>query len=110
MNSLKFLRTPFSQSTFGGCFFITENTRKALHDRNIGWKVFVDLEKAFDAKVHQILLAKLSFHEIRGVSNDWFKSHLFTCNQHISITRYDPGLAAINYVYRHGSVPGLSIL
>ena len=37
---------------------ITENTRKALDDGNIGCGVFVDLQKAFGTVDHQILLAK----------------------------------------------------
>ena len=35
---------------------ITENIRKALDDGNIGYGVFVDLQKAFDTVAHQILL------------------------------------------------------
>ena len=37
---------------------ITENIRKALDGRNIGCRVFVDLQKAFDTVDYQILLAK----------------------------------------------------
>ena len=48
----------------------TENIRKALNDGNIGWEVLVDLQKAFDMVDHPILLAKLSYYGIRGVSND----------------------------------------
>ena len=38
---------------------ITENTRKALDDGNIGCGGFVNLQKAFDTVDHQILLVKL---------------------------------------------------
>ena len=57
-------------STSHALINITENIRKALGNVNIGCGVFADLQKAFDAVDHQILLAKLNHYEIRGVSND----------------------------------------
>ena len=85
---------------------ITENTRKALDDGNIGCGVFVDLQKAFDTVDHQILLAKLSHYGICGVSNDWFKSYLSNRSQYVSINGHDSGLAAINCGVPQGSVLG----
>ena len=85
---------------------ITENIRKALDDGNIGYGVFVDLQKAFDTVDHHILLAKLSHYGIRGVSNDWFKSYLSNRSQYVSINGYDSGLAAINCGVPQGSVLG----
>ena len=76
---------------------ITENIRKALDDGNIGCGVFVDLPKAFDTVDHQILLAKLDYYGICGVSNDWFKSYLSNHSQYVSINGYESSLAAINY-------------
>ena len=75
---------------------ITENIRKALNDGNIGCGVFVDLQKAFYAVDHLILLAKLNDYGICGVSNDWIKSYLSNRNQFVSINGYDSGLAVIN--------------
>ena len=91
---------------------ITENIRKTLDDGNIGCGVFVDLQKAFDAVDHQILLAKLNHYGICGVSNDWFKSYLSNCNQYVSINGYESGLATINCGVPQGSVLGplLSLL
>ena len=75
---------------------ITENIRKTLDNRIIGCGVFVDLQKAFDTVDNQILLAKLNHYEICGVSNNWFKSYLSNCNQYVSRSGYETGLAAIN--------------
>ena len=53
-----------------------------------------------------MLLAKLNHYEIRGVSNDWFKSYLSNHNQYVSINGYKSGLAAINCGVPQGSAPG----
>ena len=53
--------------------------------------------KAFDTADHQILLAKLNHHGIRGgVSNNWFQSYLSNCNQHVAINGFESGLAVID--------------
>ena len=85
---------------------ITENIRKALDDRDIGYGVFVDFQKAFDTVGHLILLAKLNHYGIHGVSIDWFKSYLSKCNQHVSINGFDSGLTSINCGVPQGSVLG----
>ena len=78
-----------------------------LDDGNIGCGFFVDLQKAFNTVDHQILLAKLNHFGIRGVSKDWFESHLSNCNQYVSINGYKSGLAALNSGLPQGSVLGL---
>ena len=86
---------------------ITENIRKALDCGNIGCRVFVNLQKAFDIVDHQkILLTKLNHYGIRGVSHDWFKSYFSNRNQYVSINGFDSGLAAINCGIPQGSVLG----
>ena len=85
-------------STSHALINITEDIRKALDDGNIGCRVFVDLQKAFDTVDHQILLAKLNHYGIRGVSNDWFKSYLSNRSQYVSINGYEFSLAVINCV------------
>ena len=85
---------------------VTENIRKALDGGNIGFGVFVYLQKAFDTVDHQILSAKLNQCRIRGVPNDWFISYLSNLNQFVSINGFDSGLAAINCGVPQRSAPG----
>ena len=47
---------------------ITDNIRKALDDGNISCGAFADLQKVFDIVDHQILLVKLNYYGIRGLS------------------------------------------
>ena len=93
-------------STSHALINIIGNIRKALDDGSIACGVFVDLQKAFDTVDHKILLAKLNHYGIRGVSNDRFKSYLSNCNQYVSITGYESGLAALNCGVPQGSVLG----
>ena len=93
-------------STYHALNNITEKIRKALDDGNIGYGIFVDLQKASDTVDHQMLLAKLNNYGIRGVSNDWFKSYLSNHNQYVSINGYESGLAALNCGVPQGSVLG----
>ena len=85
---------------------ITENIRKALEDRNIDCRLFVDLLKVFDIQYHPILLAKLNHYGIQGVSDDWFKSYLSNYSQYVFINGYESGLATINCGVSQGSVLG----
>ena len=71
-------------STSHALIDIIENIRKALDDRNIGCKVFVDLQKAFDTVDHQILLAKLNPCRICGVLNiDLDSNRLIEISMHL---------------------------
>ena len=56
-------------STSHALINITENIRKALSDANIGCRVFVDLQKAFDTDT----VSKIAICE---VPNDWYKSYV----------------------------------
>ena len=53
---------------------LTENIRKNLDKRNIGWGIFVHLQTERDTGAHDILLSKLEHYGIRGLANEWFKS------------------------------------
>ena len=64
---------------------ITENIRKALDEGNIGCRIFVYLQNAFDTVDYQILLAKWNHYGICRVSIDRFKSYLSNCNQYVCL-------------------------
>ena len=56
----------------------------------------MDLQKGFDIVDHEILLSKLDYYGVRGISNNWFKPHLSDLKQFISINGYESGLAEMN--------------
>ena len=66
----------------------------------------MDLQKAFDTFDHEILLPKLDYYGIQGISNIWFKSYLSNRKQFVSINGYDSGLAEIKCGVPQGSVLG----
>jgi len=47
--------------------------------------IFFDLEKFFCCKNHEILIAKLHFYGIQGVSEDWFRSYLTNRRQKFEV-------------------------
>ena len=69
---------------------------QALDEGYTGCSIFVHLQKAFDTV----------YHEIRGISNNWFKPDLFNCKQFVSINGYDSRHAEINCLVPQGSVLG----
>ena len=84
---LKNLQFGFKQkfSTSHTSINLTKNIRQALDEGYIECGIFVDLQKAFDIVDHEILLSKLDYYGIQGISNNWFKSYLSNCKQFVSI-------------------------
>ena len=64
---------------------MTEEGRSSLDNRRYGCGIFMDLQKAFDAVNHDILLAKLEYYGIRENVLNWFKSYLSERSQFASI-------------------------
>jgi len=58
---------------------------KAIDDNKFAIGVFIDLQKAFDTIDHNILLAKLYFYGICGLSYEWFKDYLSDRQQLVTI-------------------------
>ena len=58
-------------------------------------KADVDFQKAFDTVDHQILIQKLNYYGIRGITNNWFSSYLQNRTQFVSINDFDSFVNAI---------------
>ena len=93
-------------STSHALINLIENKRQALDEGYIGCSIFADLQKAFDTVDHEILLSKLDYYSIQGISNNWVKSYLSNREQFVSINGYDSELAEINCGVPQGSVLG----
>ena len=85
---------------------LTEYVRKALDNKKLACGIFIDLKKTFDTVNHDILLKKLSYYGIRGLSNEWFKSYLTDRNQFVSINGFDSNILKTNIGVPQGSVLG----
>ena len=68
--------------------------------------IFIDLAKAFDTVNHAILLAKLSFYGIRGLSYQWFASYLNNRKQYVSLDGVESQCAYVKCGVPQGSILG----
>ena len=50
--------------------------QEAIKTNDFAIGIFVDLQKAFDTVNHDILIEKLDYYSISGITNSWFKSYL----------------------------------
>ena len=87
-------------------WLILQKIRQAPDEGYIGCGIFVNLLKAFDTVDHEILLSKLYYYGIWGISNNWFKCYLSNHKQFVSINGFDSGLAEIKCGIPQGSVLG----
>ena len=73
-------------------------------DGKIACGTFIDLEKASDTANHDIQFEKLDHYVIRGISNDWFTSHLSDRSQYISINTFNSDYRTIKHGVSQSSV------
>ena len=57
---------------------IIDLIQHAIDCQEFSWSVFLDFSKAFDTVNRNILIEKLDYYGIRGVTKDWFISYLTT--------------------------------
>ena len=84
---------------------ITEKIREACGKGFFSCGVFLDLEKAFDTVSHPIMISKLEYYGIRGITNNWFQSFLTNRKQFTNVNDYNSTYQQIT----HG-VPQRSVL
>ena len=68
--------------------------------------IFIDLKKAFNTVNHEILLHKLKYYGITGISNVLFRSYLANRKQFLTINNKNSNMATVNIGVPQGSVLG----
>ena len=68
--------------------------------------IFIDLSKAFDIIDHNILLAKLVFYVVKGLSNELFKNYLTNRQQYVSLEEKSSIFLEIKMGVPQGSILG----
>ena len=72
-------------STEDAAFRLTDSVLKSLNRKLYVGGIFCDLSQAFNCVNHQILLTKLNFYGIQGITIDWFRSYLINRKQKVEI-------------------------
>ena len=83
---------------------LTDKIRHEIDKGNCACRIFVDFQKTFDTVDHHILLKKLEYYGVRGISNKWFPSYLNNRWQFASINDYKSNLADVKCGVSQGSI------
>ena len=78
----------------------------AYENKEIPCCIFLDFAKAFDTVNHSILLNKLNYYGIRGVSHKWLESYLSNRKQCVQVGSQTSDFLSINCGVPQGSVLG----
>ena len=95
-----------NHSTNHALINVTEGIRAALDANQYTCGVFLDFQKAFDTVNHDILLSKLEYYGIRGVSKNFFKSYLSNRKQFVQLHDTKSDTTLISHGVPQGSVLG----
>ena len=95
-----------NHSAINALIDITKKIRNALDNKNYACGVFIDLEKSFATANHTILLDKLKYHGVRGITNNWFKYFLEHRYQYTNIKECSSEKLLITHGVPQGSVLG----
>ncbi len=75
---------------------LTQKITEAIENKKITIGIFLDLSKAFDTVDHSILLDKLEYYGIRGITLKWFKSYLSDRKQIVKFYEYRSSMKTIS--------------
>ena len=85
---------------------IVDRIIQGLDKNEIPINIYLDLSKAFDTLDHSILLQKLKFYGITGISLDVFKNYLSGRNQYVEFESVNSDIMHIKTGVPQGSVLG----
>ena len=74
-----------NHSTNYALLLITDKIQRAIENKEYACGIFLDLKKAFDTVDHKILLKKMEYYGVRGLTNQWFSSYLINRKQFVSV-------------------------
>ena len=78
----------------------------AIQSKQYTALLLMDLRKAFDTVLHDILMHKLYHYGIRGPAFNLIESYLSSCYQFISVSILNSNLRPVNKGVRQGSILG----
>ena len=96
----------YGHSTTLALLEITEKIREVCHKGLFSCGVFLHFKKAFDTISHPILILKLQYYGVRGISSNWFQSFLTNKKQFTSANDYNSPYQQITHSVPQGSVLG----
>ena len=82
-------------STTHALIHLTDKIRYEIDKGNYACGIFADFQKAFDTVDYYMLLKKLEYCGVRGISNKWFTSYLSNRKQFVSINGDKSNLADV---------------
>jgi len=83
---------------------IVDKIQNSIEGREYSCRVFLDFSKAFDTLNHKILFMILN--GIRGIANEWFRSHLDTRQQIVTVNGVLSAMCSTSCGIPRGSVLG----
>ena len=94
------------KSTYMALIVLLDKISAALDNGDYVIGVFLDFSKAFDTVDHKILLQKLDFYGIKGVTYNWFEDYLRERKQYVTYNAITSDMEVIKCGVPQGSILG----